>query len=428
MKQLKLNVQKRITFLSKEITEILDNHSETTVGEVKVKHLLGGMRGLESMVCNTSFVDPYKGLFISGFEIPEFADKLPEEVFYLLCTGNFPNSEELQELQEELAFRAELPEYLWTLLKNLPKEIHPMTKFSVGILAMEGLSVFNTKHQTGIKKTEYWEYTLEDALNLLAKLPALAAGIYRLHHLEEDPLESRPGLDWGSNLAHLLGINSRKAFADLLKLYMVLHCDHEGGNVSAFTARVVNSALSNLFYATSAGLNGLAGPLHGLANQNCLRFIEQIHAQFGDSPSTNELQKYIHKTLDSGKLIPGYGHAVLRLTDPRFMALMEFGNNHCPNFKYFQTVKKLFYVVPEILKTHKDGKVANPWPNVDAISGTLLYSFGMKYSDFYTVIFGVSRTLGFCAQNIIARGLYQPIIRPKSVTNIWLNRFLNKNA
>ncbi len=427
MELLKNNVKKRIDFLGEEIAGILKNHAETNIGEIKVKHLLGGMRGLKSMVCNTSFVDPYGGLFISGYEIPAFSDKLPEEIFYLLCTGKFPNEKEMVELSEELNHRSEIPDYLWTFMRDLPQEMHPMTMFNLGILAMEGSSVFKEKYQSGMKKADYWEYTLEDSLNLLAKLPGLAAGIYRIHFLGKDLIDHKSSLDWGANLANMLGINTYdNSFAGLIKLYLVLHCDHEGGNVSAFTSRVVNSALSNIYYAASAGLNGLAGPLHGLANQECLRFISGIHKKLGNIPSTNELQKYVLEILNAGGIIPGYGHAVLRVTDPRFTAFMEFGNKHCSNSPYFQTVKKLFYVVPDILKSYKEGKVANPWPNVDAISGTLLYHYGMKHFDFYTVMFGISRTMGFCAQNIIARGLHQPIIRPKSVTNEWLKSFLEK--
>ena len=71
------------------------------------------------------------------------------------------------------------------------------------------------------------------------------------------------------------------AFAELMRLYLHFHCDHEGGNVSAFTAHVVGSALSDPYYAVSAGLNGLAGPLHGLANQECLAWILETMEKFG---------------------------------------------------------------------------------------------------------------------------------------------------
>ncbi len=425
MKRLKEKVKLRIETQGKEIARILEKHSDTEIGKITVKNLMGGMRGLQAMVCNTSYVDPHKGLFISGYDVPAFSDKTPEEIFYLLCTGSFPDKTELEELKNELAEREEVPGYIWKFLRNLPKDMHPMTMLSLAILSMEGESVFKRKYSEGIPKSQHWEYTLEDSLNLIAKLPGLAAGIYRIRFLNADLIPYDRSLDWSGNMANMLGVYpSGITFADFIRLYLVLHCDHEGGNVSAFTARVVNSALSNIYYATSAGLNGLAGPLHGLANQECLRFVKRAHEIMGASPTKKAIQDYVMKTLESGKVIPGYGHAVLRATDPRFTAILNFGEKHCSQSIYFRMVKSLFEVVPEILKNYGGGKISNPYPNVDAISGSLLYHYGMEQNDFYTVLFGVSRTLGFCAQNTIARGLNQPIIRPKSVTNKWLIDFL----
>lgn len=425
MKHLAEKVNERIQHLGRELTQMHEDYGEKIVGDVTIRHLLGGMRGLKSMVCNTSYVDPYKGLLISGYQVPEFESKTPEEIFFLLCTGQFPNEEELSELKQELNARAEVPPYVWDLYRSVPKNTHPMTLFSMGIMAMEGQSVFKSQYEEGMPKSEFWRYSLEDSLNLIAKLPSLAAGVYQILFMNGKIIPHDPNLDLAGNLTQMLGINNKdQSFADLIRLYLVLHCDHEGGNVSAFTARVVNSALSNLFLATSAGLNGLAGPLHGLANQTCLHFISDILDKYGNNPSEKEIREFVVETLDAGNVIPGYGHAVLRATDPRFTSFLKFGELNCYDSPDFQTVKKLFGIAPSILKTYKGGKIASPWPNVDAISGSLLFHYGMIHYQFYTVMFGVSRTLGFCAQNIIARGLNQPIIRPKSVTNKWLKDFL----
>jgi citrate synthase len=425
MANLKEEIRLHIRELKNEIDQILEKHQDTVIAEVKTRQIFGGMRGLIAMVCNTSFVDPYSGLHISDVITPEFSTKTPEEIFFLLSTGKFPDKKSLILFQEELNNRTHIPDYTWKILRTLPKDTHPMTMLSLGILSMENNSVFKRRYQQGLSKSEYWEATFEDALNVIAKLPSLAAGIYRIRFLDGTFIPHDPSLDWAGNMANMLGIpNAEAGFTDLIRLYLVLHCDHEGGNVSAFTARVVNSVLSNLYYAIPAGLNGLAGPLHGLANQECLKFIIEIHAQLGNNPSAKDIEEYVINRLNSGKVIPGYGHAVLRATDPRFTAFLEFGEKQCPEDEYFQIVKKLFSVVPNVLKNYKGGKVADPWPNVDAISGTLLHHYGLDHFDFYTVMFGVSRILGFCAQAIIARGLGQPIIRPKSVTNKWLmNKF-----
>ncbi|HKJ43137.1 MAG TPA: citrate (Si)-synthase, partial [Sunxiuqinia sp.] len=323
-------VNQRITNLCQELTLLFDQHGNQVIGEITMQNLLGGMRGLKTMVCNTSYVDPQEGLFISGLPVPKFEDKTPEEIFFLLTTGQFPNKEELAELRQELNKRSEIPGFIWDLFRSVPKDTHPMTLFSMGILAIEGQSEFKKQYAAGMPKSEFWKYSLEDSLNLIAKLPSLAAGVYQILFMNGKIIPHDNDLDLAGNLSQMLDINHKDStFADLIRLYLVLHCDHEGGNVSAFTARVVNSALSNLFYATSAGLNGLAGPLHGLANQTCLHFISDILNEYGNDPSREEVQKFVMQTLESGKVIPGYGHAVLRATDPRFTSFLKFGEQHC---------------------------------------------------------------------------------------------------
>lgn len=428
MSVLRNEIKNNLARLKSEIDQIFIEGRDAILSEVTVGQVYGGMRGLTALVCNTSFVDPYSGLHIGEYTVEDLSFKCPEEIFYLLCTGNLPETDFLSEFREEMNERSGVPQYTWDLLRVLPNDTHPMSMLSLAILSMEQESVFKQKYLKGIAKSEYWRYTLEDALNVIAKLPELAAGIYRIRFCDGNLIERNPQLDWAGNLALMLGLpKSGKAFSDLMRLYLVLHCDHEGGNVSAFTSRVVNSALSDLYYAISAGLNGLAGPLHGLANQECLKFILAIRKKFGDQVSEEEIELHIKETLDSGKVIPGYGHAVLRVTDPRFTAFMNFGKQYCANNVCYQIAEKLFRVVPDILKNYKGGKVANPWPNVDAASGSLLYQFGLNQFDFYTVLFGVSRILGFCAQNILAQGLGQPIIRPKSVTNKWVAEKLMEN-
>lgn len=421
MSTLRKKLSQQIPVLREEISEIIKEHKDVVISSVNVKQVYGGMRGVVGLVCNTSYVDPQKGLHVRGVPIIELTDKLPEEIFYLLCTGELPDHNALKELQEELRIRSEVPDYVWDVLLALPKDTHPMTMLSTAILALEGNSVFKEKYATGLRKSDFWEATLDDSLELIAKLPAIAAAIYRIRFSKGDLIDYDPKLDWGGNYAKMLGVTeSDHDFADLIRLYLVLHCDHEGGNVSAFTARVVNSALSNIYLAAAAGINGLAGPLHGLANQECLKFVHSIQEKFSGVPSKKQLEEFVWSTLNLGKVVPGYGHAVLRRTDPRFTAFYEFGEERCAKDDMFQIVKLLYEVVPGILKEYGSGKVADPYPNVDAISGSLLFHYGLNMFDYYTVLFGVSRILGFCAQAIMAKGLQAPIIRPKTATNEWI--------
>ncbi len=422
---IKLKLKEKIPVWRDEIRSLVKEYGDKVISEVTVSQAYGGMRGVKALICDTSEVPPDKGLIIREIPIAQLKNKLPEEVLYLLIIGGLPDKEATEEVKKDLKRRSKVPDYVWDVLKAMPKDSHPMAMFSLAILAMERDSLFRKKYTEGMKKEEYWEWTLEDSLNLIAKLPAIAAGIYRMRFNKGPLIDSDPNLDWAGDYAHMLGIpDPTGEFKNLMRLYMVLHSDHESGNVSAHTCHCVGSALSDPYYAVSAGLNGLAGPLHGLANQECLAWIIKVREKFGGVPSDQDLRQFAWDTLNSGQVIPGYGHAVLRITDPRFDAFHEFGARVCPDDELYQIVAKVFKVVPQVLKEH--GKVKDPWPNVDAASGCLLYHFGLKEFEYYTVLFGVSRAMGMCAQLIVSRALGEAIERPKSVTTKWVKETVKK--
>ena len=419
MTRLQERLAEQIPALRSEIRKLVADNSSKVVSEVTVKQLYGGTRGVRCLVCDTSLVEPDKGLVIRGIPIADLTERLPEEILYLLLTGELPDEKALADLQKDLKRRSTVPGYVWKVLESMAEDSHPMCMLNTGILVMEGESQFRKRYDEGLKKEEFWIPTLEDALTIFARLPEIAAGVYRMRFKKGPRIAPDPNLDWAANYAHMLGLSdSEGKFAKLMRLYMVLHCDHEGGNVSANTGATVNSALSDLYYALSAGLNGLAGPLHGLANQECLKWILMVTEKFGGVPTDEQLKEFAWETLNSGQVIPGYGHAVLRVTDPRFDAFLKFGKQYCADDEVFQTVAKVFEVVPDVLKQVQ--KIKDPWPNVDAGSGSLLYHFGLKEFPYYTVLFAVSRALGICSQAIISRAMGYPIIRPKSVTTHWV--------
>jgi len=421
MATLKETFAKNVPALRDEIKAFVKGNATKVISEVTVAQAYGGMRGVKALVCDTSVVPPDKGLIIRGKPIAELKNELPEAVFYLLVTGGMPDDAAVKDLTKEMKSRAHVPDYVWKILEAMPKDSHPMVMFSLGILAMEKESVFRKRYTEGMKKTEYWDPTLEDCVSLIAKLPTLAAGIYRMRFNKGARIEPDPKLDWAGDFARMLGVNDPSGeFANLMRLYMVLHSDHEGGNVSAHTCHCVGSALSDPFYAVSAGLNGLAGPLHGLANQECLRWVMMVKDKFGGVPTDEQLKQFAWDTLNAGQVIPGYGHAVLRVTDPRYAAFHEFGTRVCADDELVQIVDKVFKVIPGVLKEH--GKAKDPWPNVDAASGCLLYHFGVTEFEYYTVLFGVSRALGMCSQLIVSRALGEAIERPKSVTTEWMKQ------
>lgn len=402
-----------------EIKALIKNHGDKVISEVTIAQAYGGMRGVKGLVCDTSEVPPDKGLIIRGIELKELVEKLPEEIFYLLLTGKLPTGEELAELQAELVARRAIPEYVWSVLKTMPPDSHPMTMLSTAIMVLQRESVFARRYAEGMTKDEYWSTTLEDALHLVAKLPELAAGIYRMRYNKGPRITSDPSRDMGMDYAAMLGLpDPNGEFTKLMRMYLVLHSDHEGGNVSAFSSATVNSALSDPYLSLAAGLNGLAGPLHGLANQECLGWVLETNEKFGGVPSNEELEKFAWETLNAGQVVPGYGHAVLRITDPRFDAFLNFGKNYCAGDPVYETVAKVFEVVPNVLR--QVAKIKDPWPNVDAASGALIYHYGLKEFQYYTVLFSVSRAMGIVAQSVVARAMGFPITRPKSVTTEWM--------
>jgi citrate synthase len=400
-------------------------YGETQVSKVTVGALLGGQRGVVGLLCDTSLVPPDKGLIIRGIPLMNLVDSLPEDTLWLLLTGERPTKDQLKDLQADLAKRGKVPDYVWKILDAFPKDAHPMAVFNTLILALERESVYRKRYDEGMKKDEYWVATLEDSLDLIAKIHTLGAAVYRWKYNLGPRIEPKADLDWGANYAYMMGIpDPNGGFARLMRLYMVLHSDHEGGNVSAHTCHCVGSALSDAYYAVSAGLNGLAGPLHGLANQECLAWLNMVIDKFHGVPSDEQLDKFARETLDSGRVIPGYGHAVLRITDPRFVAFRAFGEKECPTSPVFKLACQVYDVVPKILQTIQ--KIKDPWPNVDAMSGSLIHAFGVTQAQYYTVMFGVSRAMGMCAQLVMSRAWGEPIERPKSVTLEDLKLMVNK--
>jgi citrate synthase len=414
--------------LRKEIKALVKDHGDKKISDVTIEQAYGGMRGVKGMICDTSVVEPDQGLIIRGHPLLTIKDLWPEEIFYLLLTGEKPDKEALAALQLDLAARSHVPEYVWDVLHAMPADSHPMAMLNTAILVMERESTFRAWYDKGMKKEDYWIPMLDDALRILGVIPVIAAGIYRIHYGKGEPIPYLPTLDWGANYSRMLGLPDPTGdFAKLMRLYLNFHSDHEGGNVSAFSCHTIGSALSDAYYAVSGGLNGLAGPLHGLANQECLGWILDTMEKFGGVPTEKDLHDYALTTLTSGRVVPGYGHAVLRVCDPRFTGFMEFGAQYLANDPVYQTVALTFKVVPEILAKEflgADGKpkVKDPWPNVDAGSGALLYHYGLTEFPYYTVLFSVSRAMGMLSQLVINRAMGTAITRPKSVSTEWIKK------
>lgn len=405
-------------------TKLVKEYGDKVIDQVTVSQAIGGMRGIKSLVTDISYLDPMEGIRYRGYTLPEVFEKLPkpegadmpyvEGLWYLLLTGDIPTDEEMKGVLTDFSNRRTIPRYVWDVIDSFPSESHPMAILSAAVMVLQRESRFNIAYREGASKMDYWDSTYEDATNLLAKIPLIGAYIYnKVYHPGNTHRYPDPSLDFGANFAYMMG--KPKPYDDVARMYFIVHADHESGNVSAHTGHVVASALSDIYYATSAMINGLAGPLHGLANQEVLRWLQGLQEQMGGKvPSTEEMKKYVWDTLNSGQVIPGYGHAVLRKTDPRYTIQREFCLKHMPDDPLFQLVSKLYEVVPDILREH--GKAKNPWPNVDAQSGVVQWFYDVKEYDFYTVLFAIGRSIGVLSNIVWDRALGYALERPKSLT------------
>jgi citrate synthase len=429
MSTLKEKLYEKIEIWRPRIQRLHDEYGDVVVDNVTIGQIIGGMRDIKCLITDISYLDPEEGIRYRGYTLPEVFAKLPkpegaeypyvEGVLYLLLTGEIPTEEEVADVVDELSKRRILPRYVYEVLDAFPTISHPMAMFSSAILTMSRESFFAKKYAAGISKWDYWDPMYEDSLNLLAKLPEIATYIYTRLYRQGNRVQSNPFLDFGGNFAHMMGI--AKPYDDVSRLHFILHADHESGNVSAHTGHLVASSLSDIYLSISAMINGLAGPLHGLANQEVLKWLLDVMKKMGNKiPTEDEMKQFVWDTLNAGYVIPGFGHAVLRKTDPRYMIQREFALKHMGETPIMQYVDLLFKVVPPILK--EQGKAKNPWPNVDAHSGAIQWHYGVREYDFYTVLFGIGRAIGICANIIWDRALLYSLERPKSVTTEMLEK------
>jgi citrate synthase len=432
MEALKEKFKAKAEKVGAEIKALLKENGNKIIGQVQLSQVYQGMRGITGLVTETSLLDAQEGIRFRGYSIPELRDKLPkapggteplpEGLFYLMLIGELPTDQDVQLITATLQRRSHVPNHVFHTIEALPINTHPMTQFVVAVMALQTESQFAKKYADGLNKKDYWDVVFDDSMDLIARLPRVAAYIYRRKYKFGDHIQPNGLLDWAGNFAHMLGYEDDK-FKKLMRLYLTIHADHEGGNVSAHATHLVGSALADPYLSFAAGMNGLAGPLHGLANQEVIKWIFEMQQQLGtNKPDSIQIAEYVKKTLSEGKVVPGYGHAVLRQTDPRFTAQMEFGKQYMPDDPLVNTVWKIYEVVPPILQSL--GKVKNPWPNVDAHSGALLVHFGMKEYEYYTVLFGVSRSLGVLASLCWDRALGYALERPKSVTTDLVQKWL----
>ena len=343
-----------------------------------------GLRGYPVGTCETSYVDPQEGVSYVGYPIADLAFMPAEDIIYLLFNKSLPTPEQKAAFTDDIAERSEVPQAVFDALRAMPMDGHPMDLFaaSIQILGMVG-------------KTEDF---YQDALNLVARIPATLAAIFRLREGWGDPIPSRPELGYVANFVHMLGMpgGDHDALTRLLSVYYVLHADHGGGNLSTFTGRAVASGLADMYRSMASAMNGLAGPRHGMANQDCFFMVRELN-----TTDVDEAAEKLRARMANRELIYGFGHAVLRQEDPRAKVQLQVGEELCPDDHWFNAVKAVREAGIQVLK--ENPKVQNPYPNVDLVSGSLINALGFTDPDYYTTLFGWSRIAGIGAQIVDER-------------------------
>lgn len=375
--------------------------------EIREDQLETGLRGYPVGYCTTSTVDPIKGLFYAGYPLSQLSAYTAEEVLFLLFYGRLADPKEQESFQKELQTRAICSPDLLAHIRQLPRTTPPMKLLSIALL------LAGSKQQ----QPQY----AQDALTITAQIPEIVAAIIR-HHAGWGPLKTpQPELGYIENFVHLLDpphAASLDSLKEAFRLFTILHYDHGGGNLSAFVGKAVASGLEDMYGSLAAAMCALAGPKHGRANQDCLQFLEELLHELGPTPAEATLEARLEEKLAQGQLIFGFGHAVLRTEDPRATLLYAVCEKKYPTHPLVQLALLLRKVGSFVLA--KSGKIADPHPNVDAISGTLLSAAGFPYPDYFTLLFGMARIAGISRQIVYERmeargGKGTPIVRPKYV-------------
>lgn len=405
--------------LRERMTVLKKDHGQVEVGKCTINQLLGGMRGVKALFSQTAHLDPYLGVHYQGRTLPELRSKLPawdhepmaEGVFWLLMTGQIPTEEEVESLRLSFLKLSALPESCYSTVMSLPRSLDANAMLNIGLLSLQSSSKFAHAYGQGsLRKTDFWLPMLEDAMSITAKLPRLASLVYA-HKYNKFLGTISTDQDLAGNFCSQLGFNQPE-LCEVFRLLYLLFADHDGGLVSSHTCHLVGSALSDAYLAISAGIAASGAPLHATAIVSKVDWLLTIQKELGELPAETALNDFIVKHVQAGQRIPGYGHAVLKTTDPRFMTLKLMAERYCPHDSLNRLVASCYRVVPHILMAKG---VKDPWPNVHAQSGALLYGLGFKQYEFFPVLISVFRTLGQLSSIVQSRALMLPIERPDSM-------------
>lgn len=354
-------------------------------------------KGLEGVVATTSAISSIHQdvLTYRGYSIQDLAEHSNfEEVIYLLWNGDLPTEDQLEDFKKRLADNADVPDQLFESMKAFPlQSVHPMAVLRTAISTLGVLDSEADRMDLLSNK--------EKAIRIQAKAPTLVAGFARIRN-DEEPIAPRKDLGLAANFLYMLkGRVPTDVEAKDFDTALVLHADHEL-NASTFTARVCVATLSDIYSGITSAIGALKGPLHGGANEQVMRMLEEIG-------SINRVDDYIENALAEKKKIMGFGHRVYKHGDPRARIIKKMVAQLCRlngDEHYFEMSER----IEELMKERK-----GLLPNTDFYSATLYHTLGIE-KDLFTPVFAVSRTSGWVA-HILEQYSDNRLIRPRAEYN-----------
>ena len=355
-------------------------------------------KGLEGVVAGTTalaLIDGRGGrLVYRGYDISELAaNSTFEEVCYLLWFGRLPNRSELAAQIEELKGKRPLRGGLFRLLRDLPATAHPLDVLRTIISPMPGFDEDSTD--------ESREANLRRAKHLTALTSTVVAAFHRIREGME-PVVPRSDLNHAANFLYMLnGTEPDPLSEKALNAYYVLLAEH-GYNASTFTARVIASTLSDMYSAICGAIGALKGPLHGGAAESTMRMLLTIG-------SVNGVAAHIRGMFEHQKKVPGFGHRVYKVEDPRAKVLRQLSRQVAEKSSGMIWYEMSERVDAQVAQLRGDKEI---YPNVDFYSASLLYNLGIP-ADLMTPMFACSRMAGWTA-HVIEQQSDNRLIRPES--------------
>ncbi|KAF7316846.1 Citrate synthase [Mycena chlorophos] len=418
-------VAQRIPSRAAVATELLTKHRDTTIHELTVGSVMMGMRGTPALLWEISETNAY-GIKYHGKTVTELKQLLPkwpgstqiapEAMLWYLYTAQVPTQSQVEKLTADLVLRAKLPADAEAFCDALAKDIAADAQIMMTLTYLARYSKFTAAVTKGTHKNDLWKAVLEDALDISSRFPMIMARVYaNKHDLPHQDWTTE--LDLAANYTRHIGRGDDFDYTEFTRLCWALYMDH-GANVSAHAMRLCSSAWTDSYLMVVSGMIAGTGPLHAKAIADSVMFNLAMIRSLGQSPSTDDITAYVGRHLSGGKIVPGFGHALLRVPDARLAFLDEFLESHPSSdpktHSFLSLIKNINSVVPDLLR-EKVLTMKNPHPNADALSGSILHAYGMDV-DFMMSFFATSRVAGFLVQQVWDRALGLSMERPLSLT------------